>query len=198
METTRAACILGKESLYPFLVSSLPRQQTPTGRGIFICEGDMSTLVEIMLQRTEKARAKYRMATVNEKHTLWERRNGFVYLIRLTGTNSYKIGRAVSVEDRYVNIFGCASSRFGELIHIIPTDDSVVVEHSFHQYFRDKHQEGEFFELDGDDIALFRVFQEINIHYDQELTEEELDQVRNPYFRLARLGRQHYEKRPAL
>jgi hypothetical protein len=78
---------------------------------------------------------------------------GFVYIIR--GESYYKIGRT---EDPYKRLTPMtAHAPFPlETLLLIPTADMVQTEQELHRRFDAKHQRGEWFSLDEEDIAAIR------------------------------------------
>jgi len=78
---------------------------------------------------------------------------GYVYLIR-SGKN-YKIGRSNSASRREYEI-GLKMPEDIRLVHRISTDDPVGIEAYWHKRFAAKRKNGEWFSLDGVDIAAFR------------------------------------------
>ena len=79
--------------------------------------------------------------------------DGFVYLLKY-GRN-YKIGRS--------NAFGRRERELAiqlpekaNTVHVIRTDDPVGIEAYWHKRFESKHKNGEWFELDSQDVKTFR------------------------------------------
>jgi hypothetical protein len=78
---------------------------------------------------------------------------GIVYLFK--ERRYYKIGRSNSLGRREYEL-GILLPEKLKLIHQIRTDDPVGIETYWHNRFKDKRKEGEWFDLDADDIAAFK------------------------------------------
>ncbi len=78
---------------------------------------------------------------------------GFVYLMR--SGKYHKIGYTNSPDRRQYEI-GIQLAEKVELIHSIETDDPSGIEAYWHNRFRDKHQNGEWFNLTAGDVRAFR------------------------------------------
>jgi hypothetical protein len=78
---------------------------------------------------------------------------GIVYLFK--ERRYYKIGRSNSVGRREYEL-GIQLPEKLKLIHQIRTDDPVGIEAYWHNRFKDKRKEGEWFDLDAEDVAAFK------------------------------------------
>jgi Meiotically up-regulated gene 113 len=78
---------------------------------------------------------------------------GFVYLLR--HDKVYKIGKSVDVTRRYKEIKLQMPYQMDE-IHVIETDDPSGIEAYWHNRFRDKRLEGEWFKLSAEDVKIFK------------------------------------------
>jgi hypothetical protein len=83
---------------------------------------------------------------------------GFVYLMK--SGRHYKIGHTISV-GRREREFAIQIPVPPKTVHTIETDDPVGVEAYWHQRFRDKRGEGEWFELSPEDVRAFRRWRRI-------------------------------------
>jgi hypothetical protein len=78
---------------------------------------------------------------------------GYVYLIRMG--RYYKIGMTNCVGRREYELNLQLPERT-ELIHVIATDDPAGIEAYWHNRFKDKNTNGEWFALDASDVAAFK------------------------------------------
>jgi Meiotically Up-regulated Gene 113 (MUG113) protein len=78
---------------------------------------------------------------------------GHVYLLQ--HQNAYKIGRSVDATQRYRQIRTQMPHETRE-IHLIETDDPAGIEAYWHNRFRDKRLQGEWFALSTEDVKAFR------------------------------------------
>lgn len=78
---------------------------------------------------------------------------GFVYLVR--AGKFHKIGRSNSSGRRSYEI-GLQLPEKLEVVHTIETDDAVGIEHYWHERFRDRRRNGEWFLLSKGDVAAFK------------------------------------------
>jgi hypothetical protein len=82
-----------------------------------------------------------------------EQGSGFVYLMK--SGRHYKIGKTNSVDRRRYEI-GIQLPQAIEPIHSIETDDPSGIEAYWHNRFRERRLNGEWFELTASDIRAFR------------------------------------------
>lgn len=76
----------------------------------------------------------------------------WVYLVQMTGTNLYKIGKTNQIDPRHrINALG----RNVNLIYALPYGANVGAERAMHRHFRDQWVSGEWFDLSSDDVTLF-------------------------------------------
>ncbi|MFO0823660.1 MAG: GIY-YIG nuclease family protein [Gemmataceae bacterium] len=78
---------------------------------------------------------------------------GYVYLIKMG--RYHKIGMTNSVGRREYELNLQLPER-AELVHVIATDDPAGIEAYWHNRFKDKNTNGEWFTLDAADIAAFK------------------------------------------
>jgi hypothetical protein len=78
---------------------------------------------------------------------------GHVYLLK--HGKAYKIGRSTEVSRRYKEIRTQMPYKTEE-IHVIETDDPAGIEAYWHNRFKDKKLEGEWFKLSAADIKVFK------------------------------------------
>ena len=79
--------------------------------------------------------------------------SGHVYLLR--HGDEYKIGRSSDASRRYKEIRTQMPYRTEE-VHVIETDDPVGIEKYWHNRFKEKRLEGEWFKLSGTDVRAFK------------------------------------------
>lgn len=90
-----------------------------------------------------------------------EVKTGYVYLIRHGNRNEYKIGMTYNPIRREGEIRLELPEKI-EPIHTIATDDPYGIEHYWHNRFKDKRKEGEWFALSSDDVRAFRKWKRIH------------------------------------
>ena len=93
-----------------------------------------------------------------DKRKISKVNSGFVYLMK--SGKHYKIGRTNSV-GRREREFAIQIPVPPKTIHSIETDDPVGVEAYWHNRFKDKRGEGEWFDLSSDDIRAFKRWKRI-------------------------------------
>ena len=79
---------------------------------------------------------------------------GHVYLLK--HDKVYKIGRSIDAARRYKDIKVQMPHKTEE-VHVIKTDDPSGIEAYWHNRFRDKRLEGEWFALSSDDVRAFKL-----------------------------------------
>ncbi|ANU16429.1 hypothetical protein BBI11_04870 [Planococcus maritimus] len=77
---------------------------------------------------------------------------GYVYFVQEQMNGSFKIGKTKHVE-RYMNLFVVKLPFENKLIHLIKSGDHHQTKAAFHQHFKNKRLEGEWFALNQDDVA---------------------------------------------
>jgi hypothetical protein len=82
---------------------------------------------------------------------------GYVYLalMKIGRVKCYKIGKTILV-DRRMRQIGPKLPADLELIHAITTDDAYGIEAYWHNRFRKKNRNGEWFELTAEDVRTFQ------------------------------------------
>ncbi len=78
-------------------------------------------------------------------------RKGYIYLIFLEKTNSYKIGRAINLESR-LETFGVKFPEPIITIHTYFSHDYIEEEKRLHSIFKSKRITGEWFSLEKEDV----------------------------------------------
>jgi hypothetical protein len=85
---------------------------------------------------------------------------GYVYLVRHGSRREYKIGRT----NNPIRREGELRTELPEVlspVHQIKTDDPAGVERYWHVRFAEKRKNGEWFELNGDDVRAFKRWRSI-------------------------------------
>ena len=95
---------------------------------------------------------------------------GYVYLIRATGQNLYKIGKSINPEKRFQSIIGGLPMK-AEVIHIAWFEDHSYAEQMFHDTFSKTRQNGEWFVLEDEDVEFVK---SLGQNYDLQDTDEQL------------------------
>jgi len=78
---------------------------------------------------------------------------GYVYLMK--SGNYFKLGRSTNVERRNYEIGIKLPEKF-EIVHKINTDDPTGIEAYWHNRFKDKRKQGEWFDLSSRDLKAFK------------------------------------------
>lgn len=78
---------------------------------------------------------------------------GYVYLMRIKGTNVYKIGQSVNPSKRLWQLNNNMPYEV-EIIHKILVENMRTAEDYLHRIFREKHLKGEWFALDEIDVEV--------------------------------------------
>ena len=78
-------------------------------------------------------------------------KTGYVYLIHLATTQLYKIGFSKNPQQRCTALQKVAPAQL-TILHIIETEDMVHTEQKLHGRFSNKRRNGEWFELDQQDL----------------------------------------------
>ncbi len=81
--------------------------------------------------------------------------NGYVYMIKHGKRREYKIGRTNNPIRREGEIGTELPERITP-IHYIGTDDPAGIEHYWHNRFKDRRKNGEWFELSNEDVQSFK------------------------------------------
>ncbi|MDM5317199.1 GIY-YIG nuclease family protein [Fictibacillus sp. b24] len=77
---------------------------------------------------------------------------GYVYFVQEHMNGTFKIGKTKHIEKR-MNVFGVKLPFKNELIYLIKTGNHHQTEVAFHKHFSHKRLEGEWFQLNQDDIS---------------------------------------------
>lgn len=80
--------------------------------------------------------------------------NGYIYLIKEYVTNTYKIGRTSNPKNR-LDIFNVKLPFKWDLIALYSTRNMIILESNLHELFTKKRENGEWFNLDEDDLLVF-------------------------------------------
>lgn len=109
-----------------------------------------SDIVDMCLSFQDSYATKLEPSNTSEESAL---EIGHVYLLK--HGKAYKIGRSSDASRRYKDIKTQMPYKTQE-IHVIETDDPVGIEAYWHNRFKDKRLEGEWFELSATDIKTFK------------------------------------------
>jgi len=82
--------------------------------------------------------------------------SGFVYIIKEEDTNKYKIGKSNNLKNRF-NVFGVKLPFEFEVIHVIHCDDYHRAETAFHNLFKNRHANGEWYELSQIEVDWLKI-----------------------------------------
>jgi hypothetical protein len=90
---------------------------------------------------------------------------GYVYVFKMIGTNFYKIGmtNSDSVKSRLDN-FRVFAPNGVEVIQVISTKNTRVLEKELHVKFHSKRMKGEFFNLDENDLIYLECLQDEKVN----------------------------------
>ena len=93
-----------------------------------------------------------------ETDTKGNEKFGYVYLLK--SGKFYKIGRSDAVDRRAYEV-GLKMPTKTEKVHEIKTDDPIGVEHYWHERFKEKRTNGEWFDLNPKDVKAFKKWKRI-------------------------------------
>jgi hypothetical protein len=110
-------------------------------------------VVQLCANYLNLSQPKNRVQEVNESVGI-----GFVYLIK--SGRFYKIGKSNAAGRRHYEL-GILLPEKAVQIHLIETDDPSGVEAYWHNRFRDKRKNGEWFDLSPPDIRPFKKWRKI-------------------------------------
>ena len=137
---------------------------------------NMNTVVEAQIDSTAPG-TNARMLVMREKGAYSTKRHntlrvdeGYVYLIRATGQNLYKIGKSINPEKRVQSIIGGLPMK-ADVVHIAWFEDHSYAEQMFHDTFSKTRQNGEWFVLEDKDVEFIKSFGQ---NYDLNPTDEQL------------------------
>lgn len=97
----------------------------------------------------------HQASTATEEQKQPTKHKGYIYL--LSGGGYHKIGKTIDLDKRLSQIYPKLPFEV-ELIHWIETDDIDGFEESLHERFADKRTNGEWFELNQEDIDYLKSF----------------------------------------
>jgi len=109
-----------------------------------------------------KTKRKKKQAWAKTRKT--SKRVGYVYILR-SSSGYYKIGRTKNPDDR-LKTFSVKLPFEVEYEHVIATDDMVELEKAFHMLFEKKRVEGEWFDLNAEDIEILKL-SDTHEYYDE-------------------------------
>jgi len=137
---------------------------------------NINTVVEAQIDSTSPG-TNARMLILREKGAYVSKRHntprideGYVYLIRATGENLYKIGKSTNPEKRIQSIIGGLPMK-AEAIHVAWFEDHSYAEQMFHDTFSKTRENGEWFILEDEDVEFIKSFGQ---KYDLNPTDEQL------------------------
>jgi len=105
-------------------------------------------IIEICKEEAVKCKPKKSQKIKTEQYE-----DGFVYLMK--SGKYYKLGRSSCAEMRRYQLSILMPEKL-ELIHKIKTDDPVGIEKYWHERFKDKRKNGEWFDLTASDVKSFK------------------------------------------
>lgn len=79
---------------------------------------------------------------------------GYIYLIKESYSDYYKIGKTKNIKNR-ASAFGVTLPFTWKFVAIFYVEKYSLMERRLHSVFQDKHSNGEWFNLDADDLLLF-------------------------------------------
>lgn len=82
--------------------------------------------------------------------------NGFVYIIKEKDTNNYKIGKTNNLKSRF-DVFEVKLPFEFEVIHVIHCDNYHRAETAFHNLFKNRHANGEWYELSQIEVDWLKI-----------------------------------------
>lgn len=81
---------------------------------------------------------------------------GYVYFLKEYGNQTVKIGKTNNPYDRILKAFGVKFPNRIELLYLLRSNEPLVTERLFHQQFKSKHVDGEWFMLEPEDMEWIR------------------------------------------
>jgi len=81
---------------------------------------------------------------------------GYVYFVMEFGNQTIKIGKADNPYQRILKGFGVKIPYRLELLYLLRSDNPLMTERLFHEYFKSKRVNGEWFNLKPEDVAWIR------------------------------------------
>lgn len=119
--------------------------------GAFVLEA-VGAARELAIEAEVEQEAKY--AGQLRRNIVTPATPGYIYLIYGEGTAWHKIGHSATPTVRLKQL-GTQGPFVHRLIHSFAVDDMVSAESALHSYFAKKRAEGEWFQLNADDVAMF-------------------------------------------